>query len=146
MKNITLLSALLLTLGSVSAQAQMTVRRAPHSTSPLETLKAKVARSMGKLSFKDIKMVKDQRSAAVRLGIMARQRRVAQEEENHHLYKPQHQIEYVVNDDTGEYEKSAEYTFTYAPMVKSQHNSLTMVQRLLSQSIRTTTISMLLAC
>ena len=57
MKNITLLSALLLTLGSVSAQAQMTVRRAPHSTSPLETLKAKVARSMGKLSFKDIKMV-----------------------------------------------------------------------------------------
>ena len=74
MKNITLLSALLLTLGSVSAQAQMTVRRAPHSTSPLETLKAKVARSMGKLSFKDIKMVEDQRSAAVRLGIMARQR------------------------------------------------------------------------
>lgn len=115
MKNITLLSALLLTLGSVSAQAQMTVRRAPHSTSPLETLKAKVARSMGKLSFKDIKMVKDQRSAAVRLGIMARQRRVAQEEENHHQYKPQHQIEYVVNDDTGEYEKSVEYTFTYAP-------------------------------
>lgn len=72
MKNITLLSALLLTLGSVSAQAQMTVRRAPHSTSPLEMLKAKVARSMGKVSFKDIKMVEDQRSAAVRLGIMAR--------------------------------------------------------------------------
>lgn len=39
MKNITLLSALLLTLGSVSAQAQMTVRRAPHSTSPLEMLR-----------------------------------------------------------------------------------------------------------
>ena len=144
MKNITLLSALLLTLGSVSAQAQMTVRRAPHSTSPLEMLKAKVARSMGKVSFKDIKMVKDQRSAAVRLGIMARQRRVAQEEEYHHQYKPQHQIEYVINDDTGEYEKSAEYTFTYAP--NGEVATLTMVQRLLSQSIRTTTISMLLAC
>ena len=113
MKNITLLSALLLTLGSVSAQAQVPLRRAAHSASPIASLKGQVARSMGKASFKDIKTVKDQRSATARLGILARQRRAAQEER--HEYKPQHQIEYAVNDDTGEYEKSAEYTFTYAP-------------------------------
>ena len=113
MKNITLLSALLLTLGSVSAQAQVPLRRAAHSASPIASLKGQVARSMGKAVFKDIKTAKDQRSAAVRLGILARQRQAAQEER--HEYKPQHQIEYAVNDDTGEYEKSAEYTFTYAP-------------------------------
>lgn len=113
MKNITLLSALLLTLGSVSAQAQVPFRRAAHSASPIEALKAKVARSMGKASFKDIKTAKDQRSATVRLGVLARQRRAT--EEAYHEYKPQHQIEYAVNDDTGNYEKSAEYTFTYAP-------------------------------
>ncbi len=113
MKNITLLSALLLTLGSVSAQAQVPLRRVAHSASPIASLKGQVARSMGKASFKDVKTAKDQRSAAVRLGILARQRQAAQEER--HEYKPQHQIEYAVNDDTGEYEKSAEYTFTYAP-------------------------------
>lgn len=113
MKNITLLSVILLTIGSVSAKAQTPFRRAAHSQSPVAVLKAKVARSMGKKAFTDIKAPNEQRIAATRLGTFAHKFAVAPEVA--HLYKPQHQIEYVINEDTGEFEKTAEYTFTYTP-------------------------------
>lgn len=106
MKHFTLLSTCVLALGSITMQAQ--THRIAHTNSPIAFMKAQVNKSLRAQGSTPLKTAQAKRAAATRLAALARTRSL-----DEHEYKPQHQIEYALNDDTQEWEKSAEYTNTY---------------------------------
>ena len=106
MKHFTLLSTCMFALGSITMQAQ--THRIAHTNSPIAFMKAQVNKSLRTQGTTPQKAAQAKRTAATRLAALARA-----ESLNKHEYKPQHQIEYALNDDTQEWEKSAEYTNTY---------------------------------
>ncbi len=106
MKHFTLLSTCMLALGSITMQAQ--THRIAHTNSPIAFMKAQVNKSLRTQGTTPLKAAQAKRTAATRLATLARAENL-----NKHTYKPQHQIEYALNDDTQEWEKSAEYTNTY---------------------------------
>lgn len=108
MKHTTLLSACALSLASLSVQAQTTTHRFAHTASPIAIMKAQVNKSLKQQGIKAQNTAQAKRAAAVKLAAVVRAAKQAG-----HLFKPQHQVAYWLDEETQEYEIMGEYTNTY---------------------------------